>query len=495
MKPLWALFVGLFGLSNCLDIRNLTQNPPNFIVIFTDDQGYGDLSCFGATHVSTPNIDRMAEEGMKLTSFYVAAPVCTPSRAALLTGCYAKRIDMARGGIMDGDKPFVVTLAGDPKGLNPDEITIAEILKTKGYATGCFGKWHLGDQPEFLPARQGFDEFFGIPYSHDIHPFHPLQGTRWSFPPLPLLEGEEVIELDPNADYLTQRITDRAIEFIEKNKDQPFFAYIPHPIPHMPLHVSPEFMETASDSIKALLAEENGKVDYALRDALYPQAIAEIDASVGRIMQTLRSLDLHENTFVIFTTDNGPGPRLASAGPLRGRKGSTWEGGMRVPAVAWGPGLIPASIESDELVTAMDLLPTFAELADAEIPDDRVIDGKNIWPILSGQPGARSPHDRFFYARAGDVRAVRSGPWKYHQEIIYRDDEGGPATALYNLKTDIGETSDLAEHHPEIVDRLKGYLEEFENELGKGDNYTENVRRAAWVEDPKPLGMIRTNEQ
>ncbi|MEM7367725.1 MAG: sulfatase [Bacteroidota bacterium] len=461
---------------------------PNFILFFTDDQGYGDLSCFGSTQVRTPHIDQLAAEGMKLTSFYVGAPVCTPSRAALMTGCYPKRVDMVRGGIMDGDKPFVVTLAGDPKGMNPSEITIAEVLKAKGYATAILGKWHLGDQPEFLPSRQGFDEFFGIPYSHDIHPFHPQQGTRWNFPPLPLLDGETVIEENPDADYLTQRITDRAVDFIERHQDQPFFLYIPHPMPHNPLHASPEFEQAADDSILFRLAQEKG-IDYRLRNHLYPQTIGEIDASVGRVVEALNRLNLTQKTMIVFTTDNGPGSRFATAGPLRGRKGTTFEGGQRVPAVVSWPGMIPVASVSDELLTAMDFLPTFAALAGANVPEDRVIDGKNIWPILSGEIGARTPHDRFFYSMAGDLRAVRSGPWKYHQRLIDRQDPDGPETALYNLESDLAETTDLSSEYPEIVERLKTYLKAYEAELGKGDVLGEGVRPAAWVENPKALGL------
>jgi len=487
----------LLTLSACVqnqDKQSATdESPPNFIIIFTDDQGYGDLGCFGATHVQTPNIDKLAQEGLKLTSFYVAAPVCTPSRAALLTGCYPKRVDMTRGGAKRDGKPFMVTLAADPKGLNPNEITIAEILKTRGYTTGIFGKWHLGDQPEFLPTRQGFDEFFGIPYSHDIHPFNPGQGIYWNFPPLPLLEGEKVIELDPNADYLTKRITERTVQFIEDHKEDPFFIYVPHPIPHNPLHVSPDFLKTVSDSIRSLLNKEDGSIDYQVRNNLYPQAISEIDWSVGQIMAALQKHGLDDHTLVLFTTDNGPGPLMASAGPLRGRKGSTFEGGMRVPAVVWWPGKIEAGTESSELLTTMDLLPTFARLAGAELPMDRVIDGKDIWPVLSGQATAASPHERFYYFSINDLRAVRSGPWKYHQRLVDRDNPEASHTALYNLEVDIGETRDLAAQHPEIVERLKGYLEDMEKELGKGDSLSSNVRRAAWVENPKPLGMDYPN--
>ncbi len=440
---------------------------PNFVVIFTDDQGYGDLSCFGGDHVSTPRIDQMAAEGSRLTSLYVAAPVCTPSRAALMTGCYPKRIDMAMG------SNFGVLLAGDTKGLNPDEITIAEVLKTAGYKTGMFGKWHLGDQAEFLPTKQGFDEYFGIPYSHDIHPFHPRQ-NHYNFPPLPLLEDETVIEMDPDADYLTKRITERAVSFIERNKNEPFFLYIPHPIPHAPLHVSPPFMESVSGDVVAKLKEEDGNIDYRTRDHLFRQAIAEIDWSVGQILDTLKANGLDESTLVLFTSDNGPPKNtlFASPGPLRGNKGTTFEGGMREPTVVRWPGKIPAGKSNDELMTAMDLLPTFANLASAEIPKDRVIDGKDIWPTLCGEAG--TPHEAFFYHRGNQLQAVRSGKWKLHTN------KGSPAQ-LYDLESDIGEKNNVIKSNPEVVRRLNGHLKAFAEDIA------DNSRPAAFVDNPKPL--------
>ena len=439
--------------------------PPNFVIIFTDDQGYADLGCFGGTHVQTPRIDQMAAEGAKLTSFYMAAPLCTPSRAALMTGCYPRRIDMAYG------SDFAVLLAEDPKGLHPDEVTIAEVLKSAGYATGIFGKWHLGDQPEFLPTRQGFDAFFGIPFSHDIHPHHPRQ-DHFQFPPLPLLDGEQVVEMDPDADYLTKRITERAVDFIERNKDEPFFLYVPHPIPHAPLHVSPPFMKEVPASIQAELAKEGDGVDYGTRRQLFPWAISEIDGSVGRILDTLKANGLDENSIVIFTTDNGPA--VGKAFPLQGRKGSTFEGGQRVPTVIRWPGKIQAGVEIDALMTAMDLLPTFAKLAGAEIPGDRVIDGKDIWPALT--QNAESPHQVFFYHRNNDLKAVRSGKWKLHVE-------DGKPTQLYDLDLDIGENNNVLAEHPEIAARLRSHGEAFKVDL------TQNSRPAGFVEDPKPLTL------
>jgi arylsulfatase A-like enzyme len=453
----------LFGLLAGFVATAQAEKKPNFVIIFTDDQGYGDLSCFGGDHVSTPRIDQMAAEGAKLTSFYVAAPVCTPSRAALMTGCYPKRVDMATG------SDFGVLLAGDTKGLNPDEITIAEVLKSAGYKTGMFGKWHLGDQPEFLPTKQGFDEYFGIPYSHDIHPFHPAE--KWDFPPLALLDQEEVIEMDPDADFLTKHFTERAVKFIEQNKDDPFFLYLPHPIPHKPLHVSPPFMEGVAPEIVAKLAAEgDDKVDYKTRDKLFRQAINEIDWSVGQILDTLKANGLDENTLVIFTSDNGPA--IGKAGPLKGRKGSTNEGGMREPTVIRWPGKIPAGQTNDELMTTMDLLPTFAKLVGAEIPTDRVIDGRDIWPVLS--EGAKTPHETFFYHRGNDLKAVRSGDWKLHTE------KGKPAQ-LYHLKSDIGEKTNVLKDNLIVVERLSQYLADFAEDIA------ENSRPAAFVENPVPL--------
>ncbi|WP_420792915.1 sulfatase [Lentisphaera marina] len=448
------------------------RTKPNFIIIFTDDQGYADLSCFGGTHVSTPRIDQMAAEGAKLTSFYVAASVCTPSRAALMTGTYPKRIDMARG------SNFVVLLAGDKKGLNPKEITIAEVLKKEGYKTGLFGKWHLGDQPEFLPTRQGFDEFFGLPYSHDIHPYHPRQ-AHFKFPPLPLLEGEEVIEMDPDADYLTKRFTERAVQFIEKNKDEPFFIYMPQPIPHVPLHVSPAYMKDLPEGLKTSLSKEDNYIDYNARKQLLSQAIAEVDWSVGQILDTLKKHGIDDNTLVVFSSDNGPA--LGKATPLKGKKGHTSEGGMRVPTVIRWPGNIPAGMANNEIMSTMDLLPTFAKLAGAEVPSDRVIDGKDIWSVIRGEE--KSPHEAFFYYKANSLEAVRSGKWKMH--LKRQGKKKKITTILYDLEQDIGETKDVSKAHPEVLKRLLAYGKAFEQDLKL------NNRPAAFVENPQPLKKIK----
>jgi arylsulfatase A-like enzyme len=436
---------------------------PNFVIIFTDDQGYQDLGCFGSPTIQSPNLDKMAAEGVKMTSFYVAAPLCTPSRAALMTACYPSRINMAKG------SRHAVLLDADAKGLNPDEITIAEVLKSAGYKTGMFGKWHLGDQPEFLPTRQGFDEFFGLPYSYDISPYH-QNNKKFNFPPLPLLEGEMVIEENPDCDYLTKQITERSVRFIEENKDKPFFLYIPHPDPHRPIYVSPDFIQDAPDSIKNQLKKEDGYINYAARDELYQYAINEIDWSVGQILDALKRNGIDENTLVLFTSDNGP--VTGSAKPLRGKKGSAYEGGVREPAIIRWPGKIPAGQVNDKLLTAMDLLPTFANLAGAKIPDDRIIDGKDIWQVLVNNES--SPHKAFFYHQSNELKAVRSGKWKLHVK-------GDVPVALYDLENDISESDNVLERNPAVVDELLTEIKKFK------DDIKNNNRSAAFVENPKPL--------
>lgn len=465
--PACAVFFFFFWSTSCTTKKDADK--PNFVIIFTDDQGYQDLGCFGSPSIQSPNIDKMAEEGIKLTSFYVAAPLCTPSRAALMTGSYPTRINMAEG------VDFPVLLDADSKGLNPDEITIAEVLKSAGYKTGMFGKWHLGDQPEFLPTRQGFDEFFGLPYSYDISPFH--QNKKYNFSPLPLLEGETVIEENPDCDQLTRRITERSVQFIETHKDQPFFLYIAHPDPHRPIYVSPDFIADAPDSIKERLEKEDGYVDYAARDQLYKYAINEIDWSVGQVLKALKKAGIDENTVVLFTSDNGP--TIGSAKPLRGKKGGFREGGVREPAVIRWPGKISGGQVNDNLLTTMDVLPTFARLAGAKIPDDRVIDGKDIWPVLVNN--AESPHEAFFYHQRRELKAVRSGEWKLHVN-------GNKPVALYNLEDDISESKNVMEENHEVVDKLLSYVDDFQNDIEK------NNRPAAFVDDPKPLSKPINHE-
>ena len=422
--------------------QRLPATKPNFVVIFIDDMGYGDIGPFGSTQNSTPNLDQMAREGHKLTSFYVASPVCTPSRASLMTGCYPQRVGLERG------SGHIVLFPGDHHGLHPDEITIAETLNRHGYATGCFGKWHLGDQPPFLPTAQGFDRYFGIPYSNDMWPHL----RRFQCPLLPLLENDKVVDIVEDMDdqaTLCRRFTQQAIDFIKSHKDEPFFVYLPHAFVHGPRLASPKFMQ------KAQTVEE--------------AQVEEVDWSVGQILDTLRNEGLDHNTLVLFTSDNGPAGGL-SAGPLRGRKGSAYEGGHREPTIAWWPGTIPANSSTDEIITALDIHPTFAKLAGTAAPADRIIDGHINTNVLLGKPDAKTPYKQFFYQQGGKLAAVRSGNWK-----LFTNGE------LYNLQTDLGEKSNVAAEHPAVVARLDDLLSKFAAEV------TDNARPVGLYPNAKTL--------
>ncbi len=425
---------------------------PNIVLILADDMGYGDLGCFGSTRHRTPNLDTVAAAGTKFTSFYVAAPVCTASRAALLTGCYPRRVNMDTG------STFLVVRPGDRKGLHPDEITIAELLKGRGYATGCVGKWHLGDQPPFLPTRQGFDSYFGIPYSNDMGV---RKGKNW--PPLPLMRGERVIEAPVDQDTLTRRYTEAAVEFIRTHRDRPFFLYLPHTFPHDPLHAGPRFRGKSPGGI-------------------YGDAIEEIDWSTGEIMAELRRLKIARRTLVVFTSDNGAAPNYGGTnGPLRGHKGSTWEGGMRVPCLMVWPGTIPAGRVCPELATAMDLLPTCAALAGAEVPGDRIIDGRDLSALLRADPGAGSPHEAFYYYRGPNLQAIRAGRWKLH---FSREDRRPVPDVLFDLRVDIGETCDQSAAQPDVVAQLAALAEKARRDLGDGSMAGRNQRPAGYVQSP-----------
>ncbi len=419
------------------------RRPPNVIVIFTDDLGYGDLGCYGADDIPTPRIDRMAAQGLKLTDFYVAAPVCTPSRAALLTGCYPPRVGM----------PGVVH-PHESHGLNPKEFTLGDLFEAHGYRTACFGKWHLGHREPHRPPNHGFHESLYTPYSHDMYRNAPW-GGNWTDNPawpayVPLLRGHrEVDQLHGLDDFsaMTARFTDATVDFIRRHKDQPFFVYLPHPMPHLELQ-PPEQWAGVS---------ERGP---------YGDVVAELDWSTGKIIDTLKELGIDENTLLIFTSDNGPAvqyqrPRFegGSAGPLRGRKNTQYEGGFRVPCVMRWPGVIPAGSVGNQVVTAMDLLPTFAAMLGAELPKDRTIDGRNVLPLLKRPGRTRSPHEAICFYRGRRLKAVRSGEWKLYVARTEYDRGGAVDTKhpprLYNLRDDIGESKNVADQHPDIVRRLE----------------------------------------
>ena len=463
MKPIKTLvLLGGVTLLLATAAAHANETPPNIVLIFCDDLGYGDIGCFGSTKHRTPNIDRLADEGMRLTSFNVTCGVCTPSRSSLMTGCYPKRIGMHRN-----EEGKWVLFPGNSRGLNPDEITIAEILKARGYATAIVGKWHLGDQPEFLPTRQGFDSYFGIPFSNDMGKWKPAR----AYPPLPLMRDEQVIETEPDQGQLTPRYTEEALRFIRANRDGPFFLYFPHTFPHAPLNASPRFRVKSATG-------------------LYGDAVEEIDGSTGKILETLHDLGIDDQTLVIFTSDNGAAQAFGGSNlPLRGFKASTWEGGMRVPCVMRWPGRIPAGKQCNELVTSMDLLPTLARLAGGPIPTDRVIDGKDVWLLISGQPGAKSPHEAFFYYFMGQLAAVRSSNWKLH--IARRQGREKVATKipleLYDLESDVGEQHNVAEQHPEVVTRLLALAETCRADLGDGERSGRNTRAPGHVDNAQPL--------
>ena len=451
---------------------DLPASPPNIVIIFTDDQGYGDVGAYGARGFQTPNIDRMAKEGVRFTDFYVAQSACSASRAALLTGTYANRI-----GIHGALGPKVKT------GINSGEVTIAEMLKERGYATAIFGKWHLGRPEPFLPTRHGFDEYFGLPYSNDMLPFRPEVAK--DYPDLPLIDGEKVIALNPDQSKLTRQYTKRAERFIRHNRGRPFFLYVPHSMPHVPLSVS-------------------GKFKGRSQLGLYGDVISEIDWSVGRILAAIRKNGLDRRTLVIFASDNGPwlgyGDHGGSAGPLREGKATTWEGGIRVPAIMRWPGRIPANSVCREPAMTIDLLPTLAGIARAGLPAHR-IDGLDIWPLIIGTEGARSPHQAyFFYNRLNELQALRSGRWKLHLPHMYwtlggrepgnggspaRYDYVGTELGLYDLQSDIGETNNVAAEHPQVVERLLALAEQARRDMGDSltDRQGANLREPGRVQE------------
>jgi arylsulfatase A len=450
MKKLITLSLQMIGFAmlSFVCVAQTAGRPQNFVVIFCDDLGYGDLGSFGNPTIRTPNLDRMAAEGQRWTSFYAADSVCTPSRSALLTG----RLPIRTGMFSDTRRVLFPDSAG---GLPASEITIAEALKTRGYATAAIGKWHLGFQPEYLPMKQGFDSYFGIPYSNDMDAavkynsreeyISFLKNPKREYWNVPLMRNEEVIERPADQTTLTKRYTEEAIKFISANKNRPFFLYLAHSMPHMPLFRSTEFA---------------GKS----QRGLYGDVIEELDANVGRVLETLRQLKLERNTLVVFTSDNGPWATFeeqgGSAGPLRGAKGGTFEGGMREPTIFWQPGVIKPAVVT-EIGSTLDLLPTFCTLAGVKAPADRVLDGYDLSGALHGKD--HSPRQTMFYWRGSKLYAIRHGSFKAH--LITKSEYGAdpPVThetpLLYNLDQDPAEKYDLASKHPEVVAELRRLAE------------------------------------
>lgn len=456
-------------------ISPLVARDPNIVIILADDLGYADIGCFGARRIKTPRLDRMAREGTRFTSFYVAQAVCSASRAALMTGCYANRVGMA-GALNHTSK----------EGINPDETLLPEILKERGYATAIHGKWHLGTEREFDPMHNGFDEFLGIPYSNDNSRFHPTLAAE--MPPLPFYDGKNPVEHDPDQSQFTRRFTEAAASFIRRSKARPFFLYVPHVMPHVPIF--------ASEAFKGKSAA-----------GLYGDVVEELDASVGTILDTLQAEGLDNDTLVIFFSDNGPflsyGDHAGSAGPLREGKLTSYEGGVRVPCIMRWPGRVPAAAACDEPVMATDLLPTICEMTGAPLPE-RKLDGMSILPLIEGRSGARSPHEALFFYAGDELQAVRSGRWKLHfahpfitvdgepgrggnpamfgrmkPQAITKSGIGGIATrhgyrveqqqrALYDLENDLGEKRDVSGEHPAEVARLERLAAVIRAELGDG---------------------------
>ena len=466
MRPLLALLTLAFAAPA------LAAGKPNVVVILADDLGYGDVGCFGHKKIRTPNLDRLAADGTRFTNFYVSQPVCTASRASLLSGCYANRVSMA-GALNHQSKV----------GVHPNEKLLSELLKANGYATACYGKWHLGDRAPFLPTRRGFDDFAGLPYSNDNGPLHP---TVTGLPPLPFYRGAKVVERDPDQAKFTRRFTDLAVEFVARHQHEPFFLYLPHVMPHVPIFASPDWKGKSSAGA-------------------YGDVVEELDWGVGEVLAALKRYDLEKNTLVLFLSDNGPflsyGTHAGSAGPLREGKLTTFEGGVRVPCIARWPGRVPAKRVCDEPLMTIDLLPTLCKLTGAALPK-LPIDGKDVGPVLFGEPGAKCPHDAYFFYAGDELHAVRSGKWKLHLPHEYLTVNGPPGTdgkpanhgkqkpeamtvsglrgiasrhgykveklplSLFDLEADAGESKSVADAHPVVVKRLLGYADAARAELG-----------------------------
>ncbi|MEY4940196.1 MAG: Arylsulfatase [Verrucomicrobiota bacterium] len=437
---------------------------PNFLVFFCDNLGYGDIGAYGSKLHRTPNLDRLATESRKFTHFYTCANVCTPSRVGLMTGNYARRLNLFQN-VRNGP----VLQPGESIGLNPSEVTMAEVLKTAGYRTMLIGKWHLGDQAPFLPTRQGFDEYWGIPYSDDMDP---REGQKW--PPLPLMRNEVVIDAPVDRNTLTQRETTEAVRFITANREKPFLLIISHAMPgstRAPFS-SPAF---------------RGKS----RNGPYGDSVEELDWSAGEVLGAVKRLGLEENTVVVWTSDNPAtrrDPEQGSNAPLSGNMGTPAEGGMRVPFLVRWPGRVPAGTVCEELGTMMDLLPTFAQLAGATAPAPNLIDGKDIWPLIAGEKNAKTPHEAFYYYQFEQLQAVRSGPWKLFVPLEFQRFQsaqppkrvGSPAR-LYNVVEDQGESRDVAAAHPAVVKRLLALAEKGRADIGDLNLRGRGERPAGWL--------------
>ncbi len=452
---------------------------PNVIIMLMDNLGYGDLGCYGSQQHRTPHVDRLADEGMRFTSFYSCSGVCTPSRASLMTGCYPRRANLHVGG-----HGHAVLMPIDPKGLHPDEITLARLLKAQGYATACVGKWHLGDQYPFLPTQHGFDHFFGCPYSEDMVPTENSPDR----PPLPIMRNEEVVEAPGDRQTLTKRYTEESIRFIRDNRDKPFFLYLPHAMPgstDRPF-ATPDFQGRSA----------NGP---------YGDAVEELDWSCGEIMKVLKEQTLDDRTLVIWTSDNGAvgwNQPQGSNAPLRGWGYDTSEGAQRMPCIARWPGKIPAGVVQDALTTMMDILPTAAHLAGTHPPDDRIIDGYDSRAIFLDASENMSPYDDvgFFYYHMQQLQAVRSGPWKLYLPLEKKlsnlrgvlEGCAGADAELYDVRNDLGETQEVSARHPEVVEQLMALAEAAREDLGDWDREGANQRAAGWVDDPKPQMLSNT---
>ncbi|MBI1247708.1 sulfatase-like hydrolase/transferase [bacterium] len=489
MKSFYLALTLLVCLSAPAIAAETNKRLPNIIMVVTDDMGYGDMSSQGAKGFTTPNLDHLAKQGTRFTNFYVAQPVCTASRAAFLSGCYPNRVSL-QGALNHTSK----------NGINPDEYLLPEMLKDLGYATAGMGKWHLGTVLDFWPTKNGFDEWFGTPYSNDNTKYHPVLSKE--MPPFPLYEGETVIELDPDQSLFTKRITGKAISFIERNKDRPFFLYIPQIMPHVPIFASDEF---------------KGRTEHGL----YGDVIEELDWSMGQLMRTLDRLKLTDDTILIFFSDNGPWPsygeHAGDAGPFREGKLTTFEGGVHVPCIMRWPGHIPAGRVCKEPIMSIDLLPTLTHIVGGQMPMKK-IDGLDISDVLLKKDG-KSPHEALFFYAGTELQAVRSGKWKLHFNHPYITVAGEPGKggkpsmwgklpsqsitqsgiegiasrhggkvvhieeSLFDLDADPGETKNVAAEHPEVVKRLKKLAEPIRKELGDSLNGVKGteVREAGWV--------------